>query len=429
MACRTFRFSRLFPDQTWVRFAPREPSKEGAVTRGALLFFALIEGAMRDLFSLDRHLTDAERSLARTTRAFVDHTFRPLVNDAWERGYFPRELPKAIGALGLIGCNLQGYGCADLGDVAYGVACRELERGDSGLRSFVSVQSSLVLWPIHTYGSDEQKNRWIPGLQSGELVGCFGLTEPDAGSNPSAMTTAAERIDGGWILRGEKRWLTNGTIADVGLIWAKAEGTVRGFLVPLADANIERRTLGPKLSLRASESAAITFHDVRLNDDALLPGVKGMKGPLSCLTQARYGIGWGVLGAAEECLDIATEYTTKRCQFDGKPLASHQLVQAKLAEMWTSLTASQMFALELGRHKSAGTLEPAQVSMVKRHNVHAALQTARTARELLGGNGILLEYRVMRHAANLETVHTYEGTHDVHTLVLGQEATGIAAYS
>ena len=387
-----------------------------------------IDGPMRDLFALERHFTDAERSIAESTRRFVDDTFRPLLDDAWEHGTFPREVPKAVGALGLIGCNLHGYGCANLGDVAYGLVCRELERGDSGLRSFVSVQSSLVLWPIHTYGSQEQQERWIPGLRAGELVGCFGLTEPDAGSNPSAMTTTAERVDGGWVLSGEKRWMTNGTIADVALVWAKAEGTVRGFLVPVQTAGIERWTLGPKLSFRASESAAMRFNDVRLGDDALLPGVKGMKGPLSCLTQARYGIGWGVLGAAEECLDIATAYTKNRRQGEGKPLAGHQLVQAKLAEMWTELTASQLFALELGRHKQAGTLEPVQVSMVKRHNVHAALQIARTSRELLGGNGILLENRVMRHAANLETVYTYEGTHDVHTLVLGHEATGYPAY-
>lgn len=386
---------------------------------------------MPDFFDVYRHLSPEERSTRDAVRAFVDARVVPGIAEHWERGTFPTELIGELGGLGVLGCNLHGYDCAGWSEVAYGLAMQELERGDSGIRSFASVQGSLVMYPIATFGSDAQKERYLPEMARGRLIGCFALTEPDFGSNPSGMRTLA--IDDGtsWILRGIKRWVTNGNLADVALVWGKlgsADGEVRGFLVPRDAPGLQVRLIDRKVSLRASVSSEIVLDDVRVPKDAILPGVRGMKGPLSCLTAARVGIAWGVIGAASACFDCAVDYAKKRVQFAGKPIAAHQLVQAKFAEMLTQITSMQLMALEAARLKEAGTLRPQQVSMLKRHNARAALEIARECRDVLGGNGITLEYPVMRHMCNLETVSTYEGTHDVHTLVLGQDVTGIAAF-
>ena len=386
---------------------------------------------MPDFFSLSRHFTSEERAIRDTVRAFVDARVLPTIADHFERGTFPTELIPEIASLGLLGCNLQGYGCAGLTDVGYGLVMQELERGDSGVRSFASVQGGLVMYPIHAFGSDEQKNRYLPKMAKGEIIGCFGLTEPDFGSNPSGMRTVAIEDGDSYVLNGTKRWITNGNIAQVALIWAKiggVDGEVHGFLVPTDSKGFEARLIHKKMSLRASITSELILEDVRVPKSALLPGVRGMKGPLSCLTSARFGIAWGVIGAASACFDCAVDYAKHRVQFAGKPIASHQLVQAKLAEMLTLITNAQLQALEVARHKTEKTLRPQHVSMIKRHNVRAALDIARTCRDILGGNGITLEYPVMRHLCNLETVFTYEGTHDIHTLILGQDITGIAAY-
>jgi glutaryl-CoA dehydrogenase len=333
--------------------------------------------------------------------------------------------------MGLLGCNLHGYGCAGLSDVGYGLAMQELERGDSGVRSFASVQGSLVMYPIHAFGSEEQKQRLLPEMAKGKIIGCFGLTEPDFGSNPSGMRTTARDDGDAWVLNGTKRWITNGNLAHVALVWAKVggvDGEVRGFLVPTDARGFEARPIHKKVSLRASVTSELILEDVRVPKDAVLPGVRGMKGPLSCLTAARFGIAWGVIGSASACFDCAADYAKHRVQFAGKPIASHQLVQAKLAEMLTVITNMQLQVLEAARLKGEKKLLPAHVSMIKRHNARAALETARTCRDILGGNGITLEYPVMRHMCNLETVFTYEGTHDIHTLILGQHVTGIPAY-
>jgi alkylation response protein AidB-like acyl-CoA dehydrogenase len=305
---------------------------------------------------------------------------------------------------------------------------QELERGDSGIRSFASVQGSLVMYPIHAFGSDAQKERYLPKMAKGEIIGCFGLTEPDYGSNPSGMLTSARDDGDAFVLNGTKRWITNGNIAQVALVWAKLDGEVRGFLVPTDTKGFEARLIHKKMSLRASVTSELILEDVRVPKDAILPGVRGMKGPLSCLTAARFGIAWGVIGAATACFDCAVDYATHRVQFAGKPIASHQLVQAKLAEMLTQISTAQLMAVEAARLKEAKKLRPQHVSMIKRSNVRAALDVARVCRDVLGGNGITLEYPVMRHLCNLETVYTYEGTHDIHTLILGQDITGIAAY-
>jgi glutaryl-CoA dehydrogenase len=386
---------------------------------------------MPDFFDLSRHFAPEERSIRDSVRAFVDARVLPGIADHWEKGTFPAELVPEIAAMGLLGCNLHGYGCAGLSDVGYGLAMQELERGDSGVRSFASVQGSLVMYPIHAFGSEEQKTKLLPEMAKGKIIGCFGLTEPDYGSNPAGMRTTAKDDGDSYVLNGTKRWITNGNVAQVALVWAKVggvDGEVRGFLVPTDTKGFEARPIHKKVSLRASVTSELVLEDVRVKKDAILPGVRGMKGPLSCLTAARFGIAWGVIGSASACFDCAVDYAKHRVQFAGKPIASHQLVQAKLAEMLTSITNMQLQVLEASRLKAEKKLKPAHVSMLKRHNVRAALEIARTSRDILGGNGITLEYPVMRHMCNLETVFTYEGTHDVHTLVLGQEITGIAAF-
>jgi glutaryl-CoA dehydrogenase len=389
---------------------------------------------MTDFFDLARHFTPEERAIQSTVRAFVDARVIPVIGDHFENGTFPTDLIPEIARLGLLGCNLHGYGCAGLSEVGYGLAMQELERGDSGIRSFASVQGGLVMYPIHAFGSDAQKERYLPKMAKGEIIGCFGLTEPDAGSNPSGMRTNAIDDGDSWVLNGTKRWITNGNLAQVALVWAKVGGAtkdaseVRGFLVPTDTKGFEARLIHKKMSLRASVTSELILEDVRIPKDAVLPNVKGMKGPLSCLSAARFGIAWGVIGSARACFESALDYAKHRVQFAGKPIASHQLVQAKFAEMLTQITSSQLMALEAARLKDEKKLRPAQVSMIKRHNVRAALEIARTCRDILGGNGITLEYPVMRHMCNLETVYTYEGTHDIHTLILGQEITGIAAY-
>ena len=389
---------------------------------------------MTDFFDLSRHFTAEERAVQSTVRAFVDARVMPVIGDHFEKGTFPTDLIPEIAKLGLLGCNLHGYGCAGLSEVGYGLAMQELERGDSGVRSFASVQGGLVMYPIHAFGSDAQKERYLPKMAKGEIIGCFGLTEPDHGSNPSGMRTNAIDDGDSWVLNGTKRWITNGNIAQVALVWAKVGGAnqdaseIRGFLVPTDKKGFEARLIHKKMSLRASITSELIMEDVRIPKDAVLPNVKGMKGPLSCLSAARFGIAWGVIGSARACFESALDYAKNRVQFAGKPIASHQLVQAKFAEMLTQITSSQLMALEAARLKDEKKLRPAQVSMIKRHNVRAALEIARTCRDILGGNGITLEYPVMRHMCNLETVYTYEGTHDIHTLILGQEITGIAAY-
>ncbi|WP_146648738.1 acyl-CoA dehydrogenase family protein [Labilithrix luteola] len=386
---------------------------------------------MPDFFDISRHFTPEERAIQSTVRAFVDARVLPVVGDHFEKGTFPTELISEIANLGLLGCNLHGYGCAGLSEVGYGLAMQELERGDSGIRSFASVQGSLVMYPIHAYGSEAQKERYLPKMAKGEIIGCFGLTEPDHGSNPSGMRTTAIDDGDSWVLNGTKRWITNGNLAQVALVWAKVggqDGEVRGFLVPTETKGFEAQLIHKKMSLRASVTSELILEDVRIPKDAILPGVKGMKGPLSCLTSARFGIAWGVIGAMRACFDSALDYAKHRVQFSGKPIAAHQLVQAKFAEMLTQITSSQLMALEVARLKEEKKLRPQHVSMIKRNNVRAALEIARTCRDILGGNGITLEYPVMRHLCNLETVYTYEGTHDIHTLILGQDVTGIAAY-
>ena len=386
---------------------------------------------MPDFFDLTRHYTAEERSIRDSVRAFVDARILPTIAQHWEHGTFPTELIPQIAELGLLGCNLQGYGCAGLSDVGYGLAMQELERGDSGLRSFASVQGSLVMYPIHSFGSEDQKSKLLPKMAKGEIVGCFGLTEPDFGSNPAGMRTVAIDDGDGYVLNGTKRWITNGNLAQIAVIWAKVggpEGEVRGFLVPTDTRGFEARPIHHKVSLRASVTSELILEDVRVPKDAVLPNVRGMKGPLSCLTAARFGIAWGVLGAMTACFDSALDYAKHRVQFAGKPIASHQLVQAKLAQCLTQITNMQLLAMEAARLKAEKKLRPPHVSMIKRHNVQAALEVSRVCREILGGNGITLEYPVMRHLCNLETVFTYEGTHDIHTLVLGQEITGMAAF-
>ncbi|HEY8041220.1 MAG TPA: acyl-CoA dehydrogenase family protein [Polyangiaceae bacterium] len=386
---------------------------------------------MPDFFDVARHFTAEERAIQKSVRAFVDARVLPTIAEHWEKGTFPTELVGEIAELGLLGCNLQGYGCAGLSEVGYGLAMQELERGDSGVRSFASVQGSLVMYPIHSFGSEEQKRKLLPEMAKGKIIGCFGLTEPDWGSNPSGMRTTAVDDGDSYVLNGTKRWITNGNLAQLALVWAKVggvDGEVRGFLVPTDRKGFEAQLIHKKASLRASVTSELILEDVRVPKDAVLPDVRGMKGPLSTLTAARFGIAWGVIGSAAACFDCAVDYAKHRVQFAGKPIASHQLVQAKLAEMLTSITNMQLMALEAARLKAARQLRPAQVSMIKRHNVRAALEIARVCRDVLGGNGITLEYPVMRHMCNLETVFTYEGTHDIHTLILGQDITGIAAY-
>ena len=383
---------------------------------------------MDDLLRLDDQLDADQRLIRDTVRSFVTDRILPHVGDWFEEAVFPaRELAPELGSLGLLGMHLQGYGCAGTDAVSYGVACRELEAGDSGLRSFVSVQGSLAMFPIWKYGSDEQKEEWLPRMAAGEAIGCFGLTEPDHGSDPAGMRTYAKKDGSDWILNGSKMWITNGSAADVAVVWAQTDDGIRGFVVPTDTPGFSAPEIRKKMSLRASVTSSLYFDDVRLPASAVLPGVTGLRGPLSCLSEARYGIVWGVTGAARACVEAAVDYAKTRVQF-GKPIGAFQLTQEKLAWMYVGLAQAGLTALHLGRLKDAGTLEPRQISFGKLANVRAALDIARQARSVLGGNGITLEYPVIRHMNNLESVLTYEGTQEVHTLVLGEALTGLSAY-
>jgi glutaryl-CoA dehydrogenase len=381
-----------------------------------------------DYFAVDSLLTEEELLVRQTARRFTDERALPLIRECYRDARFPRELVPEMAELGFLGANLEGYGCAAMSNVEYGLIMQELERADSGLRSFVSVQGALVMYPVLTYGSEEQKQKWLPALQSGRAIGCFGLTEPGFGSNPAGMRTTARREGACWVINGEKTWITNGTMADVALVWARTEEGIRGFLVERGTAGFTTSDIHGKWSMRASVTSSLSLADCRVGEDARLPGAKGLKAPLSCLTQARFGIGWGVLGAAMDCYETAREYSTLRKQFDDRPIASHQLVQEKLACMITEITKAQLLAFHAGRLKDQGKLEPAHVSMLKRNNVAMALECARLSRDLLGANGITDEYPIMRHLCNLETVKTYEGTDHIHALVIGERVTGVAAY-
>ncbi len=381
-----------------------------------------------DYFCVDTLLSEEELMVRQTARRFADERIAPLIRDCYREARFPAELIPEMAELGFLGANLEGYGCAGMSNVEYGLVMQELERGDSGVRSFVSVQGALVMYPIHAYGSEEQKSRWLPRLQSGQAVGCFGLTEPDFGSNPAGMRTTARRDGAGWVLNGEKTWITNGGLAEVAVVWARADDGVHGFLVERGTPGFSVSDIHGKWSMRASVTSSLSFSDCRVGDENRLPGAKGLKAALGCLTQARYGIGWGVIGAAMDCYETARAYSVIRKQFDDRPIASHQLVQEKLAWMITEITKAQLLALHAGRLKDQMRLEPAHVSMLKRNNTAMALECARLSRDLLGANGITDEYPVMRHLCNLETVKTYEGTDHIHTLVIGEKVTGVAAY-
>ena len=381
-----------------------------------------------DYLLIDSQFSEQELLVRQTARQFVDDQVIPLVRECFREARFPNELIPEFGRLGFLGANLEGYGCAGMSNVEYGLIMQEVERGDSGLRSFVSVQGALVMYPILTYGSEEQKQHWLPKLQSGEAIGCFGLTEPGFGSNPAGMLTRARKDGGDWIIDGEKTWITNGSVADIAVVWARTEEGVRGFLVEKGTAGFSTSTLHGKLSMRASVTSSLSFSNCRVPASAMLPGAKGLKGPLACLTQARYGIGWGVIGAAMDCYETARSYSVMRKQFDDRPIASHQMVQEKLAQMITEITKAQLLALHVGRLKDQGKADPAHVSMLKRNNVSIALDCARLARDLMGANGIMDEYPIMRHMCNLETVKTYEGTDHIHALVIGERVTGIPAY-
>jgi glutaryl-CoA dehydrogenase len=380
-----------------------------------------------DLLQIDDQLTADERLVRDTVRSYTADRVLPHIADWFEAGTLPRDLLPELGKLGLLGMHLTGYGCAGMGAVAYGVACRELEAADSGLRSMVSVQGSLAMYPIWRYGSDAQKDEWLPRMATGDAVGCFGLTEPDHGSDPGGMTTKAIPNGGGWVLSGAKMWITNGSIADVAVVWASTPDGIRGFLVPRGTRGFTARSIHKKMSLRASVTAELHFDEVKLPADTVLPGVTGLKGPLSCLSEARFGIAWGVTGAARACLAAAVEYARTREQF-GKPIGGFQLTQGKLAWMLADLTRAQLLALHLGRLKEAGQVTPEQVSLAKMANVRAAIDIARQARTILGANGITLEYPVIRHANNLESVLTYEGTEEIHALTVGQALTGLPAF-
>ncbi len=381
-----------------------------------------------DFYGVDDLLTDEERIVRDTVRSFVDEEILPHIARHFREGTFPRDLVPRFGEMGILGADLEGHGCAGMSSVAYGVICRELERGDSGVRSFCSVQGSLVMYPIHRFGSEAQKARWLPALAAGKAIGCFGLTEPDFGSNPAGMLTTAKSGKGGFVLNGTKRWITNGSLADVAVVWARLDGgKVHGFLVERGTKGFTAKDIEGKYSLRASATSELFLEDCRVPADAILPGAEGLKGPLSCLDSARYGIAWGALGAAQACFDEAVQYSLHRVQFD-RPIAGFQLVQNKLAEMLTDLTAGQLVAWRLGRLKDEGKADAAQVSLAKRGNVALALRAARTTRDILGASGITEEYQCMRHMLNLESVSTYEGTHDIHALVLGEKVTGISAF-
>ncbi len=381
-----------------------------------------------DLFSIDHLLNEEERAIREVVRDYVDTRIKPEVADWFEAGEIPaRELARELGELGVLGMHLEGYGCQGTSAVAYGLACLELEAGDSGIRSLVSVQGSLAMYAIHAFGSEEQKQQWLPGMAAGELIGCFGLTEPDYGSNPGGMITNAKRDGDDWILNGAKMWITNGNVADVAVVWARTDDGIRGFVVPTDSPGFSANLIHKKLSLRASVTSELVLEDVRLPADAMLPGVRGLRGPLSCLNEARFGIVFGTLGAARDCLETAIDYSISREQFD-KPIAGFQLTQKKLADMALELGKGMLLALHLGRLKDEHLIRPEQVSVGKLNNARESLAIARECRNILGGNGITLEYPVIRHMNNLESVYTYEGTNEMHTLVVGEALTGIAAY-
>jgi glutaryl-CoA dehydrogenase len=386
-----------------------------------------------DFYDLDSLFSDEERMIRDTIREWVDDRVLPIIEEAYIGRSFPQELIGEMGEMGMLGASLpEEYGCAGLNNVAYGLIMQELERGDSGIRSFASVQGALVMYPIFAFGSEEQKREWLPKLASGEKIGCFGLTEPDYGSNPGGMVTTARKVEDGWVLNGTKMWITNGSMSDVAIIWAQTEEIgdtrgIRGFVVPTDTPGFSARDQKGKLSLLASDTSELHLEDVEIPDSAELPEASGLKSPLMCLTQARYGIAWGAVGAAMACYQEALSYAGERVMFDG-PIAGKQIQQARLADMITGITQGQLMAYRLGRLKDEGTMTPQQVSMAKRANVDMACEVAREARRLLGGNGILVEYSAMRHMANLESVYTYEGTHDIHGLILGQAVTGLAAY-
>ncbi|HEY6147026.1 MAG TPA: acyl-CoA dehydrogenase family protein [Thermoanaerobaculia bacterium] len=382
-----------------------------------------------DYLDCDTLLSEEQRMVRDTVRDWVDDKVLPIIEDAAYEGRFPKELIPDMAQLHLFGSTISEYGLPGLDNVAYGLIMQELERGDSGLRSFVSVQSSLVMYPIFTFGSKEQKDRWIPKLANASAIGCFGLTEPDFGSNPGGMRTTAKKDGDSFVLNGAKAWITNGSIADVAVVWAKLDGVVRGFIVEKGTKGFTTSEHRGKMSLRASVTSQLAFEDCRIPGDAILPGVKGLKGPLSCLTQARYGISWGVIGSAMATYTAALEYSKSRKQWKDRPIAAHQLVQERLAWMVTEITKAQLLAWKLGSMKDAGTMKPHHVSMAKRNNCWVARECAKLARETLGANGIVNEYPVFRHLANIESVYTYEGTHDIHTLVIGEAVTGIASYN
>ena len=380
------------------------------------------------LLDLDDMLTQDQRAIRDVVRSFVESEIKPYVGTWFEEGHLPaRELAVSLGQIGLLGMHLQGYGCAGTDAISYGLACLELEAGDSGLRSLVSVQGSLAMYAIYAFGSEEQKNQWLAPMAQGATIGCFGLTEADAGSNPASMRTSAKKDGADWILNGSKMWITNGTIADVAIIWARTDEGIKGFIVPTDTAGFTANEVKRKFSLRASKTAELVLDNVRLPADAVLPGVSSLRGPLSCLNEARFGIVFGVIGAARDCLETAINYSLTREQFDG-PIAAHQLTQQKIAEMAVSMDTAFLLAMHLGKLKDAGTIRPEQISVGKFNNARMALEVARTSRSILGGNGITLEYPIIRHMNNLESVFTYEGTHEIHTLVIGEALTGIAAY-
>jgi glutaryl-CoA dehydrogenase len=384
-----------------------------------------------DFIELEGLLSQEERLVRDTTRRFTEDNVIPIIEQCNRDGKFPRQLVKPMADLGFFGANLKGYGCAGMSNVEYGLVMQELERGDSGLRSFVSVQSALVMFPIYAMGSDAQKEKWLPAMAKGEKLGCFGLTEPDFGSNPAGMRTRAKKVGNDYVLNGEKMWITNGSIADVALIWARSEADdnkIRGFLVDTKTPGFKADDVHGKWSLRASVTSGLSLQDVRVPSESVLPGSSGLKSPLMCLNQARFGIGWGAIGAAMSCYDTALQYAKIRKQFRDQPIASHQLVQEKLVWMISEITKAQLLALQVGRLKDAGKAGHQHISMAKRNNVWMALECARKARDILGGNGIADDYPVMRHMMNLETVKTYEGTHDVHALILGEHITGVSAF-
>jgi len=381
-----------------------------------------------DYFCVDSLFGEQELMVRQTARRFADERIAPLLRDCYREARFPSELIPEMAKLGFLGANLEGYGCAGMSAVEYGLIMQELERADSGVRSFVSVQGALVMYPIFTYGSDDQKHKWLPRLQSGQAVGCFGLTEPDFGSNPGGMRATARRDGDGWVIDGEKTWITNGGIADVAVVWARSGEGILGFLVERGTPGYTVSDIHGKWSMRASVTSSLSLAECRVKEADRLPGAKGLKAALACLSQARYGIGWGVIGAAMDCYETARAYSVARKQFDGRPIASHQLVQEKLAWMITEITKAQLLAVHAGRLKDQDHLEPAQISMLKRNNAAIALECARLSRDLLGANGITDEYPIMRHLCNLETVKTYEGTDHIHALVIGEKVTGVAAY-